>query len=243
MLPHMEPSQDSGFLLIDKPAGWTSFDVVAKLRTITGIKKIGHAGTLDPFATGLLIIAIGRSATKHIDHFMKLPKTYEATFVFGATTQTLDPETSPEPATITTPLTETTIDSAMNSMLGDSLQTPPMHSAIKVNGQRLYALARQGKTTERPERPINISHFKRTGPVTQTPVTESLTLPTISATITVSSGTYVRVLAQDLAQNLGTQGYLLTLRRLTIGPHTVKKAHTISEITRENWRTLVNMLI
>lgn len=241
----MQDLPESGFLFIDKPAGWTSFDVVAKLRGITGIKKIGHTGTLDPFATGLLIIAIGRQATKQIDQFMKLPKTYEATFTFGATTETLDPEGEIQPSN--PPLdpvtvTEEIVDSAMQSMLGDSMQTPPMFSAIKKDGKKLYELARQGKEIERPARPITISTFERTSPIENSTVespTGTVPIATTTATVAVSSGTYIRVIAQDLAEKLDTTGYLTALRRTAIADFSVDSAYTLPEITRENWRTLV----
>lgn len=227
-----------GFLLIDKPAGWTSFDVIAKLRGITGIKKIGHTGTLDPFATGLLVCAVERSATKHIDSLMGLPKTYEATFVLGATSETLDTESPVIAAPTATTCSEAEIDNAIASMLGDQLQTPPMFSAIKQNGKKLYELARAGKTVDREPRPITISAFERTSPIRT-----NGSLIELDARITVSSGTYIRVIAQDLAVKLATTGYLTTLRRTAVGSYTIDHAHTLTSITRENWRSLLVMLL
>ena len=241
----MQDLPESGFLLIDKPAGWTSFDVVAKLRGITGIKKIGHTGTLDPFATGLLIVAIGRQATKQIDQFMKLPKTYEATFVFGATTETLDPEGEIQPSNPPldpSTITEENVDSAMQSMHGDSMQTPPMFSAIKKEGKKLYELARQGKEIDRPARPITISQFERTSPVEPSTAdfpSGPAPIATTTATVAVSSGTYIRVIAKDLAEKLGTTGYLTALRRTAIADFSIDNAYSLTQITRENWRTLV----
>lgn len=227
-----------GLLLINKPAGWTSFDVIAKLRGITGIKKIGHTGTLDPFATGLLVCAVERSATKHIDSLMGLPKTYEATIVLGATTETLDTESPVIPAPSVPTCSESDIDAAIASMLGDQLQTPPMFSAIKQNGKKLYELARAGKTVDREPRPITISAFERTAPIRT-----NGTHIELDARITVSSGTYIRVVAQDLAAKLATTGYLTTLRRTAVGSYTIDHAHTLTSITRENWRSLLVMLL
>ncbi len=218
----------SGFLLIDKPAGWTSFDVVAKLRGITGVRKIGHAGTLDPFATGLLIIAVGKESTKQIDSLVKLTKEYDSVFTLGATSSTHDPE-----GTITdTDATASNIDDvnrAIASLTGDIQQIPPMHSAIKVNGRRLYKLAREGKEVERKPRSITISKFETT----------AYDWPELKVTIECSSGTYIRALARDLGESLGTGAYASELRRTMIGNYSINDAHKIESITSENWQTFL----
>jgi len=150
----------SGFLLIDKPINWTSFDIVAKLRSITGIKKIGHAGTLDPFATGLLIVAIGRDATKQIDRIVASNKTYEAEFVIGATTESLDTETEAIIDPNMPEISQDQIVKAMTELTGEIDQIPPMYSAIKIDGKRLYKLARKGEEIEREPRHVTIHEFK-----------------------------------------------------------------------------------
>lgn len=221
----------TGFLLIDKPASWTSFDVVAKLRGITGIKKIGHAGTLDPFATGLLIVAVGRDATKQIDRFTKMDKVYETTFVLGKTSTTHDPEGDIE-VTATDEQVKVACEQfpqTVPSFIGDLQQIPPMHSAIKVDGQRLYKLARQGKTVEREPRSVHIKRFE----------ISNMDCPNVDAVIEVSSGTYIRAIARDVGENLQVGAYLSSLRRISIGEYLVADAVPIDEVTPENWHTLL----
>jgi tRNA pseudouridine55 synthase len=228
---------DTGFLLVDKPAGWTSFDVIAKLRRITGIRKIGHTGTLDPFATGLLLVAVGRSATKRIDEFMGASKEYLAEIVLGATTETLDTEGEIQLDEGFVAPGECAIGVAIEQMIGDGEQIPPMFSALKKDGKKLYELAREGKTIERPPRPITIHSFTLEG------VTEREDGRLVLQTrIRVSSGTYIRVIAQDLALSLGTTGYLSGLRRTMIDDFAIEASTPISDITPENWRGLLQEL-
>ncbi len=228
-------SLESGFLWIDKQAGMTSHDVVNRLRRITGIRKIGHAGTLDPFATGLLIAAVKREATKTIDSIVKKRKTYAATIVLGATSETLDTESQeiidPNPPT----LSKTAILTAMQDLTGDLLQTPPMYSAIKVKGKKLYELARKGETVEISARPVTIYDFSLLGE----PTVNEKGLTIITAHIDCSSGTYIRALARDLGVSLGTTGYLSALRRLSIGEVSVNDAVTLDELSAENWQTFL----
>ncbi len=224
----------AGFLLIDKEQDWTSFDVVAKLRGITKIRKIGHAGTLDPFATGLLIVAIGREATKEIDTFSKQEKSYLAEITLGATSNTLDPEGELllDPGAREIPKDE--IEKALEELVGESMQVPPIFSAIKKNGKKLYELARAGvEVTPEPRRIIIYSATLETEPVYK----DGLTI--FSARFTVSSGTYIRAIARDLGTELGTLGYLTALRRLTIGSYTVENAKTLGMVTEENWQTFL----
>jgi len=229
----------SGFLLINKPAGMTSHDVIDQLRRITGIRKIGHAGTLDPFATGLLIVAVGREATREISKFVGLDKAYEAEFVLGATTETLDPEgdiirADKEMDLDASIWTREQIESAMQSLTGPIAQIPPMYSAIKQKGKKLYELAREGKTVERPPRHIIIHHFD----LSKDPwIEEGLAILPVQAH--VSSGTYIRALARDLGQALGTTGYVRTLHRSSIGSFSDKEATNLANITSENWQTLL----
>ncbi len=219
-----------GFLLVDKPAGITSHDVIDRLRKITGIKRIGHAGTLDPFATGLLIVAVSREATKQISQFSKLDKTYEAEFVLGATSETLDPDS--EVVVVGAGLrARPEIETAMTTLTGDILQIPPMYAAIKVKGKKLYELAREGKTIEREPRPVTIFSFEL---LEEPTVEDGLTVLKIRTR--VSSGTYIRALARDLAAALHTEGYVRSLRRTSIDHFDVKNAMPLDEISQDNWQ-------
>ena len=228
------------FLLIDKPAGITSHDVVDRVRKITGERTVGHAGTLDPFATGMLIIGVGRDSTKHLNTFLGMGKTYEAVIRLGESSTTLDPEG--EVITVGgNDLAPEAIEAAITSLTGDILQIPPMHSAIKIGGQKLYDLARKGIEIDRPPRPVTISRFaimesERTEAARPLP----LDLPVV---IDCSSGTYIRAIARDLGEKLGTVGYLTQLRRTAIGPHGIDSATPLNEITPENWASLAKKLV
>ncbi len=228
------------FLLIDKPAGITSHDVVDRVRKITGQRTVGHAGTLDPFATGLLIIGVERESTKHLNTFLGMGKTYEAIIRLGESSTTLDPEgeiVAVGGAHVSTEAIET----AITSLTGDLLQIPPMHSAIKIGGQKLYDLARKGIEIDRPPRPVTISQFKIIGSVASEPLKPlPFDLPVI---IDCSSGTYIRAIARDLGEKLGTAGYLTQLRRTAIGPYLIADATSLNEITKENWAMLAKKLI
>ncbi len=225
------PAKQSGFLLADKPAGWTSFDVVAKLRGITGVKRIGHAGTLDPFATGLLIVAIGREATRKIDGFMKLDKTYETTIYLGATSTTDDITGDIKQCDAISvgekKWSREEIEKTMQKFIGTFEQIPPMFSAIKQNGRRLYKMARAGKVVERKPRAITIHKIYLL----------KYEWPALILRIKCGSGTYIRALARDLGETLGVGGYCETLRRLQIGGYDVKDAWPIEKFTHENWQT------
>ncbi len=226
----------SGLLLVDKPAGMTSHDVVDKIRRITKQRTVGHAGTLDPFATGLLLVAVGREATKELSKFVGLDKTYEATICLGKASATFDTEGPISDA----PCPAVTIDellTAMKKQVGDILQLPPMHSAIKIAGKKLYELARQGKEVERPARAVTVYNFElvddfENGIEAQT----RLELPTsIKVKIHCGSGTYIRAMARDLGEALGTAGYLTALRRTSIGPFTIEKGAKLDQLSTENW--------
>ncbi len=217
-----------GFILIDKPAEITSHDVIDRLRRITGIKKIGHAGTLDPFATGLLIVAIGREATREIKKFVGLDKTYEAEFVLGATTETLDPESEVK-TQVSPPVMEgwgEAIENEMKTLTGEIEQIPPMYSAIKIKGKKLYELARKGKTIERKPRSVVIHEFTL---LDEPNAEDGLTI--LSVRVRCSSGTYIRALARDLAEKLETTGYVKTLKRTEIGKYHIENALPLSELT------------
>lgn len=223
-MENSKPKTVNGLLLIDKPAGWTSHDVVAKVRSIlkkeTGQKiKVGHTGTLDPFATGLLILVIG-SYTKKAGEFSKLDKTYEAEISLGATSTTGDPEGQitrlgdrGEGIGGSKPSKEAT-EAVLSTFLGEIMQTPHAYSAVKVDGQRAYALARAGKKVQLEPRQVTIYNLHLT----------KYEYPKLYITARVSSGTYIRSLAEDIGQKLGTGAYLSALRRTTVGNYRVKGA-------------------
>ncbi len=210
-----------GFLLVDKPGGWTSHDVVAKVRRLAGVKKTGHAGTLDPMATGLLVLAMGRT-TRLIRFVQALTKHYEATALFGVATDTLDADgavLSREPM----PVSAADVEEVAKRFVGEILQVPPMVSARRVAGRRLYELAREGHTVEREARPVVISRL------------EVLDLapsdyPEVTFSVVCSSGTYVRTLADDMAAALGGRAHLTALRRVAIGSLHVDRAATIDDL-------------
>jgi len=212
-----------GFILIDKPAGITSFDVVAKLRRLTGVKRIGHAGTLDPFATGLLLVGVGREATREMQNLVGLDKTYEATFVLGICSTTDDVEGEKSKPIPTEHITEQQIDEALKTFEGDINQIPPTYAAIKVQGKKLYELAREGKPTLVEPRRVTIYSIKKTS-----------TTPRLSLLIHCSSGTYIRSIARDLGAKLGVGGYVETLRRTSIGPFSIEESLDLGTLTKEN---------
>ena len=214
---------EGAVLLVDKPLEWTSFDVVAKVRRATGIRKVGHAGTLDPLATGLLVVCIGR-ATKRADEFQAGEKEYTGCFRLGATTRTDDAEGEPEGVLPVDHLTREEILRTAESFLGESLQIPPMFSARKVDGKRLYKLARKGIEVERPARPITVRTFEIT----------AIDLPSISFRIVCSRGTYIRSIARDFGERLGVGAYLAELRRTRSGEFSVEEAISIDELRIKN---------
>lgn len=220
----------AGFLLIDKPAGITSHDVIDRLRKLTGIRTIGHAGTLDPFATGLLVVAVERDATKLLQFFVGLDKEYVADIRLGQTSTTLDPEGDVTDGPATT-ITNDELRTAMTSLTGALQQIPPMHAAIKVGGKKLYELAREGKEITRAPRPVTISAFELLSDqpaMLRTPCT-------ITCRVACSSGTYIRALARDLGIALGTVGYLTALRRTRVGDFSVAQAVKLEDLTPTNW--------
>jgi tRNA pseudouridine55 synthase len=206
-------------LLIDKPLKWTSFDVISKLRRLFKIKKIGHAGTLDPLATGLLIVCTGRF-TKKINEYMGMPKEYKGTITLGATTPTYDLESEPTDFKPWQHLQLTDLQAACLRFTGLILQVPPAHSAIKIGGKRVYELARQGKEVKLEPRQVTVDEFTITG------VDENR----VQFLVRCSTGTYIRSLAHDFGQQLGCGGYLSALRRTKIGEFSVDDADTIETL-------------
>ncbi|MCB2204233.1 tRNA pseudouridine(55) synthase TruB [bacterium] len=208
-----------GVLLVDKPRGWTSFDVVKKVRGTLRVKKVGHAGTLDPMATGLLILCSG-PMTRSIETFQALGKRYEGSMRLGAVTASYDAETPEEQHRPVGDIADDAIREATRKYIGDIQQLPPMYSAVKVDGKRLYSLARKGKEVERKPRPVHVSRFDIT----------AVTLPDLAFSVDCSKGTYVRTLAHDLGQDLGCGAYLTALRRTAIGNFLADEAWTIDQI-------------
>lgn len=205
-------------LLIDKALDWTSFDVVRKIRNTIGIKKVGHAGTLDPLATGLLIVCTGKY-TKKINEFMAQEKEYTGAITLGATTPTYDLESMPENHKPVTHLTDAEIRDMTKRFTGPILQVPPIHSAIKQKGKPVYLLARKGVDVVLEPRPITIHEFEIT----------AISLPEIRFRVVCSTGTYIRSLAHDFGQALGCGGYLSALRRTRIGALHVNDAVSVDE--------------
>jgi tRNA pseudouridine55 synthase len=210
-----ESFEQGQVLLIDKPFKWTSFDVIQKLRKIIGIRKIGHAGTLDPLATGLLIICTGKF-TKQINEYMAQEKEYTGTITLGATTPTYDLESAPENFKPVENITEEAIQTAIKKFIGEIEQIPPAHSAIKVGGTRVYELARQGKEVKLEPRRITIKEFEIT----------KIEMPVIHFKVVCSTGTYIRSLAYDVGEALGCGGHLSSLCRTRIGEFTITNAMT-----------------
>lgn len=202
-----------GLLLIDKPGGITSHDAVAKVRRALGTKKVGHAGTLDPMATGLLVIGVGR-ATRLLRFLGDLPKTYQGTLRLGVSTTTLDADGDVTAEADASGVTDEQVASAMSVKLGASAQAPPAYSAVKVGGTKLYEAARKGETLEAAARIVRVDRFD---------VTARRSVD-VDFVCVVSGGTYVRVLAADVGDALGVGAHLITLRRTAIGELTVDEA-------------------
>lgn len=218
-LTKQENFQAGQVLLIDKPLDWTSFDVVKKIRNSIRIKKVGHAGTLDPLATGLLIICTGKK-TKSIESFMGQEKEYTGEFTLGQTTPTFDLESEPTEAVPVDHLDLETLNKAKEEFTGEISQIPPMHSAVKVDGKRVYELARKGEEVKLKSRQVIISEFEIT----------RLDLPKVEFRVKCSKGTYIRSLANDFGKALGVGAHLSGLRRTKIGDFSVDDAHQLDEL-------------
>lgn len=213
-------SELNGVLLIDKPAGWTSHDVVAKLRGVLHTRKVGHAGTLDPLATGLLVILVG-NACKASQYLMSQGKIYEGTLRLGRVTNTQDADGEIlEENAVPADLTPEKIADEMHAMCGDQYQTPPMFSAVKINGRPLYKMARKGLETEREPRFIRVSAFEMLG----------AELPEVRFRVECTKGTYVRTLAHDLGRRLGPGASLTALRRIASGERNLRDAITLDAL-------------
>lgn len=215
----------SGFLLIDKAEGPTSFKLVYILRKLTGIKKIGHAGTLDPFASGLMILAIGRAATREISKYVKLDKSYTAKLLLGSRSSTHDPEGDIKKTEMKTCPSEKQVQKILAKYIGKLEQIPPMFSAKKVGGKKLYDLARKGESIEREPASVEVYDIKII----------KYDYPELVLDISCSSGTYIRALARDIGNDLEVGAYLTALRRTRIGDFSVETAGDIEDLDSENW--------
>lgn len=212
-----------GIVLVDKPAGWTSHDVVGRMRRLAGTRKVGHAGTLDPMATGLLVIGIGK-ATKLLTYVVGHDKVYTATIRLGQTTVTDDAEGEVVNTTDAAAVTQGDIADAVAGLTGDIQQVPSAVSAIKINGERAYKRVRDGEDVEIPARPVTVHEFKVTGARREGPFID------LDVRVDVSSGTYVRALARDLGAAVGVGGHLTSLRRVSVGDFEVADAMTLDQL-------------
>jgi tRNA pseudouridine55 synthase len=225
-----------GILLVDKPAGWTSFDVVNYVRrmvaNIEGKKpknvKVGHAGTLDPFATGLLVLLIGKEYTRRAGEFSKLDKTYEMTMILGKKSSTGDPEGEIIEISDKKP-TKDELEAAVSQFQGQIEQVPPAYSAIKIDGQRAYKLARAGKEVIIEPRQVTINRLEII----------SYDYPEVQLVADVSSGTYIRTLVEDIGESLATVAYTMALRRTQVGPLSLKEAAVVKELEAPNLENLL----
>jgi tRNA pseudouridine55 synthase len=220
------PAPD-GLLVVDKPSGWTSHDVVGRARRLCATRKVGHAGTLDPMATGVLVLGIGR-ATRLLTFLVGCDKDYTATIRLGQATITDDAEGEVTASTAADGVTTEQLDAAVRALTGDIAQVPSSVSAIKVKGERSYHRVRAGEDVVLPPRPVTVRRFDvrdtRAGEVDGIPVLD------VDVEVTVSSGTYVRALARDLGAALGVGGHLTALRRTRVGAFTLEHAHDLESL-------------
>ena len=209
-------------LLFDKPLRWTSFDLVRKVRSLINIPKVGHAGTLDPLATGLLIVCTGKF-TKKINEYMGMEKEYTGTITLGSTTPTFDLESIPENIKSVEHLTTEQIHHATKDFIGDILQMPPQHSAIKKDGKRLYVSARQGIEVKVDARPVTIKEF----------IITKIEMPVVHFKVVCTTGTYIRSLANDFGKALEVGAHLSSLCRSRIGEFKIEDAKSITDFEEE----------
>jgi|JI10StandDraft_1071094.scaffolds.fasta_scaffold194097_2 tRNA pseudouridine55 synthase len=219
-----------GVLLVDKPSGWTSFDVVNYVRKIVAVDegkkpkncKVGHTGTLDPMATGLLVLLVGKEYTRRAGEMSKHDKTYEVTMKLGEVSDTGDAEGELTPVNNRIP-GESEIKAALQKFLGEIMQTPPAYSAIKINGQKAYELARKGREVVLEPRPVTIYNIRQA----------TYQYPEVTFICDVSSGTYIRSLVQDVGEALATGAYMSALRRTRVGDYPLEKALQIEGLSAE----------
>lgn len=220
MMPDRETMNEAGVvLLVDKPADWTSFDVVHKIRNLFRLKKVGHAGTLDPKATGLLIVCTGKQ-TRSVEQFSSLDKEYVARMTLGKTSASYDTETEILTETDPSFVSREMLENVLREFRGKQMQVPPMYSAVKRGGKPLYKYARKGRTVQREPREVDISAVELL----------EFQMPSVVLRVRCSKGTYIRSLVHDIGQRLGCGALLAELRRTAIGPYRVEEALTIEEL-------------
>jgi tRNA pseudouridine55 synthase len=215
---------ESGLIIVDKPAEWTSHDVVGKMRRVAGTRRVGHAGTLDPMATGVLVVGVEK-ATRLLGHLALTEKVYEATIRLGVRTSTDDAEGEVLGTAPAGQVAMEAIETGVAALTGPIMQVPPQISAIKVNGERAYKRARAGEDVELAARPVTVHGFDVTDVRVHDDVVD------VDATVRCSSGTYIRSLARDLGAGLGVGGHLTYLRRTRVGPYDLSMARTIEQLT------------
>lgn len=218
----------SGLVIVDKPQGWTSHDVVGRTRRLAGTRKVGHAGTLDPLATGVLVVGVNK-ATRLLTYIVGATKTYEATIRLGENTVTDDAEGELIQSRIAAAVTEEQIHAEVTALTGDIDQVPSSVSAIKVNGERSYARVRSGQEVDLPARPVTVSRFE----VHEVRRLRGGKIQDVDVTVECSSGTYIRALARDLGEHLGVGGHLTALRRTRVGPYGIDGARTMEQLAEE----------
>ncbi|MEV5558900.1 tRNA pseudouridine(55) synthase TruB [Nonomuraea wenchangensis] len=214
---------ESGLIIVDKPGEWTSHDVVARMRRLAGTRRVGHAGTLDPMATGVLVVGVEK-ATRLLGHLTLTEKVYEATIRLGVTTNTDDAEGEVTATAPASGVAAEEIRKGVEALTGAIMQIPPQVSAIKVNGQRAYKMARAGEEVELAARPVTVRAFDVLDVRAHDDVVD------VDAVVTCSSGTYIRSLARDLGAALGVGGHLTRLRRTRVGPYDLSLARTIDQL-------------
>jgi tRNA pseudouridine55 synthase len=215
-------SPEPGLVVVDKPGGITSHDVVSRVRRLAGTRKVGHAGTLDPMATGVLVVAVDR-ATRLLGHLTLTDKGYDATIRLGATTTTDDAEGEVLRTRSTADLTEDAVRAALGAFVGELEQVPSSVSAIKIAGKRAYARVREGEQVDLPPRRVTVHALDVT----------DVDLPEVRISVHCTSGTYIRAIARDLGVALGVGGHLTALRRTAVGPFTLDVAHTLEDLTEQ----------
>ncbi|MUN40044.1 tRNA pseudouridine(55) synthase TruB [Actinomadura litoris] len=218
----MEPGE-SGLVIVDKPAGWTSHDVVGRMRRIAGTRRVGHAGTLDPMATGVLVVGVGK-ATRLLGHLALTAKGYDATIRLGESTNTDDAEGEITASASAAAVADEALRAGIAALTGPIEQVPPQVSAIKVNGERAYKMARKGEEVALKARPVAVHDFAVTGVRRHGDVID------VDASIACSSGTYIRALARDLGASLGCGGHLTALRRTRVGPYDLGMARSLEQL-------------
>jgi len=219
---------ESGLVVVDKPGGITSHDVVSRVRRLVGTRKVGHAGTLDPMATGVLVLGVNR-ATRLLGHLMLTEKAYDATIRLGVSTTTDDAEGEVVATASTAGLDEAAIRAAAAGFVGDLMQVPTAVSAIKVDGKRAYQRVREGEDVDLAARPVTVHELT----VTAVRVSTGSTTVDADVSLRCSSGTYVRAIARDLGARLGVGGHLTALRRTAVGPYDLAMARTLEQLAED----------